>query len=64
MRISNINNNEVLALQYKYSSGGVDVKSLQQLTDKDQPMEAVKVTVSREARELFRLAQNVKTEQD
>lgn len=53
MTILPVSSMQYVVLRYKTSSGGVDVASLRRLTDKEQPEEAVKVTISKEAQELF-----------
>lgn len=53
MTILPVNSMQYCALRYRVNSGGVDVASLRRLTDKEQPEEAVKVTISKEAQELF-----------
>ena len=53
MNITSIGSPQWLTIKYKANTGGVDVKNLQKLTDKDQPQDAVKVTISKEAKELY-----------
>lgn len=54
MNISSVGSQAWMVNRYNIKTGGVDISKLKTLSDKDKcPQDAVKVTISKEAKEMY-----------